>query len=80
MALYKNSITQFGAFLDPTPMGGGAPHPPPQGWENGPKLVKNYWLVGQKLLALLAILLLNFIIFRIFNTILLKSDQIDQVN
>ena len=79
MALYKNCITQFGAFLDPSPMGG-APHLPPQSWENGPELVKNYWLVGQKILVLLAILLLNFIILLIFDPILPKFDQTDQVN
>ena len=48
--------------------------------ENGPELVKNNWLVGQKLLVLSAILLLNFISFGKFDPILPKYDQIDQLN
>ena len=59
---------------------GGRPPPPPQCWENRPELVKNYCLVGQKLMEVLVILLLSFIIYRVFGPILPKFDQIDQVN
>ena len=59
------------------PWGGGAP---PQCSENGPELVKNHWLVGQKLLALLAFLLLKFTILAKNDQIFPKFYQIDQVN
>ena len=51
----------------------------PQCLENGPELVKNDWLVGQKLLVFLVTLQLNFIIFQKFDHILPKFDKIEKV-
>ena len=51
----------------------------PQLSENKLELVQSYWLVGQKLLLLSAILLLNFTFLQEFDPILPKLDKIDKV-
>ena len=79
MYLEKLSILfkSRGAPMGGWEVGGGSP---PKLSENGPELVKNYWLVGQKLLVISAILLLNFKILQKNYPICPKFDQIDKVN